>query len=81
MDSLDELRGRLVGKVIEDIQSLSSGFLSRIDDRGELDIDIVTGDYDSDSYGEIAIKFTDGTYITTWSSEWGGIVFRSSLGG
>ena len=71
---------KLIGKTIKDIYPVYGK--EDIDKRDRLDKTksgeftlARTGDYD-DGDGETVIEFTDGTYITIWASEWGGIVYR-----
>ena len=68
----------LVGKIIKSIHSITETEKSRKESfQDKIELDIQTGDYD-DEGGETVIEFTDGTYITIWASEWGGICYRTS---
>ena len=80
MDELVRLNGLLKGKLVTRVYGADGTFQCkrRTDERTPGSLDIPIGDYDSDTFGEIAIEFSDGSYITVWSSEWGGIVYRQS---
>jgi len=70
---------KLAGKTIKAVYPLygkeSTDKRARTDDKLEGEFSLHVGDYDY-SDGETVIEFTDGTYLTVWSSEWGGIVYR-----
>lgn len=38
---------------------------------------IEIGDGDNNGQGQTIIEFSDGSYITIWSSEWGGIAYHA----
>ena len=70
----------LEGKVIRAVyprwgDSRAEDKKDRMDSTIEGDVHVFVGDYDDDG-GETIIEFTDGTYITIWASEWGGIMYR-----
>ncbi len=66
----------LNGKTIKDIYPLYG--TGKCDSTKTNDnMAIAIGDGDNDSYGQTIIEFTDGSYITIWSSEWGGIAYHA----
>ena len=73
---------KLIGKTVKAVYPIYGNVVKedankkdRLDNILEGEFLLLVGDYD-DSGGETVIEFTDGTYITIWASEWGGIVYR-----
>lgn len=75
-----DIADNLVGKTVKAVYPLDSPegevLKSRTEDEEEGEFYLEIGDYD-EGQGETVIEFTDGTYLTAWASEWGGLSFRT----
>jgi hypothetical protein len=73
---MNKLSEYLKGKTVKDIYPIyGTGKCDSTKSSDNYTIEI--GDGDDESQGQTIIEFSDGSYITIWSSEWGGIAYHT----